>query len=261
MVLEDRGMSENTYVGIHRRLTRFAFDDQSVTFFGIMLHPGPGTTTYLDVYCDRPCWRTLLDTPPSFLSLTNEVHVCDSERAVRWTPRRGAVSTPREATGRDETLVHVELPFADYKIYAELLKDEEKLLIPERITSARVFGDPLVYRKPVHSRPIRLAVGEVDALVVRTKLHTDRTMESPTLYERGIPVCPIGLPFHVNLIAVLPDPVPEGIADEVRSQLADYVLPEFPKDARPYKDRLRRNAPVGVENTEFIPGKWEENER
>jgi hypothetical protein len=203
------------YTPVQRMLARPAFDDPAVTFFGVMLHPGPGKSTYLDVYSDRPCWRFMLDEQPPFMDLATEVHVCDTDRAVQWIAGKGAKSTPREATGRDETLVHVEFPFADYGIYEEMLKDSEKFLIPENIVTAKVFGDPLVYRKPLHVRSIRLAGQEITVETVQPKNHQDGSMEEPMIYERGIPIQPVALPFHVNLMAVLPAPVPEALVADL----------------------------------------------
>jgi hypothetical protein len=104
---------EEKYLPVQRLLARYAFDDPSVTFLGLMLHPGPDRSTYLDICSDRPCWRSLLDTPPSFMDIVTEVLVCDSDHATKWINGKGSKPVPREATHKEETLVHVELPFAD----------------------------------------------------------------------------------------------------------------------------------------------------
>jgi hypothetical protein len=212
-------MTQNIYLHVQRLLARYVFDDPSVTFLGIMLHPGPAKTTYLDIYSDRPCWRALLDAPPPFMGIVTEVHVCDSERAVQWLNGKEPRSTPREATHKDETLVHVEMPFANYDLYDELLKDSEKFLIPQNIVTAKVFGNPISYRRPTCVRPIRLDGQVIEVETVEPIKHSDGTVEAPALFERGIPIQPIALPFHVNLLAVLSGPVPEALVDDLMSHL------------------------------------------
>jgi len=208
------------FVLVQRKLTRFAFDDPAVTFFGIMLHPGSNRNTYLDVFADRRCWTSLLDRQPDFMDLVTLAHVCDAERAVKWVPGREAVQTPEESTGRDETLVHVEMPFADYETFDALLKDAEKLLVPQNIDTARVFGEPIHYRKPYEVLPVELDGKEVQAEVVHPIKHSDGSAEAPMLYERGIPACPIGLTHHVNLITSLPRPVPQALVDDLVKRLS-----------------------------------------
>lgn len=208
------------FVLVQRKLTRLAFDDPSVTFFGIMLHPGSNQNTYLDVFADRPCWRSLLQQQPDFMDLVTLAHVCDSRQAVKWVPGQQPAETPEESTGRDETLVHVELPFADYDTYDVLLKDAEKLLVPENIKTAKVFGEPIHYRKPFEVRPVDLGGQEVQAEIVHLIKHSDKSVEVPMLYERGIPICPIKISHHVNLLAVLPVPVPQALVDDVTQRLS-----------------------------------------
>jgi len=208
-------MSENIYVPISRILARYVWDNPKAAYYDALPHPGPGKTTYLSVVSDQPCWTWMLDVPPSFLGISTEVLICDSEQATRWRPDQPKESLPSQATGRSDTLVRVILPFADEFLFDGILKDIQTYLPPPHVTTAKVFGDPIPHRKPLHVRTINLNGQSVEVETLQPKAYHDGEMEKPLLYERGLPVRPIALPFHVNLLAVLPNPVPDALVEDL----------------------------------------------
>jgi hypothetical protein len=255
-VNNDKKTQESRFLAVQRAIVRYAFDDPKVTFFGVMPHPGPEGCTYLDVYSDSTPWSPLLDQRPPLLESTLLLHVCDSERATLWKPGKQPVSTPKEATRRNESLVHIELPFVDNGIFDALLKDAEKLLIPERITTAKVFGQPLSYRKPLLVRPIRLTGREIRVEAVQLIRHSDGTLESATLYKSGIPLAPLNLHCHANLLIELSDPISGNIAEDVRRQLVAHLPAQA---AAEMPARIVNTQPATAED--FVPGEWEADER
>lgn len=206
-----------------RRLSRCAFDDPKVTLFGVMPVAGPGDCTELSIYADQHCWRSLLSKRPDFLDLATEVLVCDTSRAVKWQ-KHGKEEMPHEATGCDDTLVCVKLPFACRPIFKAVAKDVLSYLVGHGM-STQFFSERATYRKPFEVRRLDFGGRETTVEMVRPRSQCDGTMETPTLYERGLPISSIDLPFHVNLLTTLQDSIPEALASDMAKALVVSELP------------------------------------